>query len=132
MLPPRRAAPSTRSSACKGRFIRPASGVSWAEMTKKPASFDVTCPCCGAVLKLDGETHAVIAHTEPPRPKTFSDLEEAARALREQDSRRESIFRQSVEAQKNQADLLDKKFQEALKRAKEAPDIQRVRDIDLD
>jgi hypothetical protein len=101
-------------------------------MSKRPPSFDVTCPCCGAVLKLDSETRAVIAHTEPPRQKTFNDLEDAARALREQDTRRESIFRQSVEAQKNSADLMDKKFQEAVKRAKEAPDIARVRDIDLD
>jgi Zn-finger nucleic acid-binding protein len=101
-------------------------------MAKKPADFEVTCPCCRAVLKLDGETHAVLAHTEPPRPKTFNDLEEAARALREQDTRRESIFRQSVEAEKNRGDLLSKKFDEALKRAKDAPDMDRVRDIDLD
>lgn len=101
-------------------------------MAKKPADFEVTCPCCRAVLKLDGETRAVLAHTEPPRPKTFNDLEEAARALREQDTRRESIFRQSVEAEKNRGDLLSKKFDEALKRAKDAPDMDRVRDIDLD
>jgi len=102
-------------------------------MAKKQAAFDVTCPCCSAVLKIDPETRAVIAHTPPVRPKTFNDMEEAARAMHEQDSRRESIFRQSVEAQKNASDLLEKKFQEALKRAKETPDTGKpIRDFDLD
>jgi len=102
-------------------------------MAKKIAAFDVTCPCCNAVLKVDPETRAVIAHTAAVKPKTFNDMEEAARAMHEQDSRRESIFRQSVEAQKNASDLLDKKFQEALKRAKESPDTGKpIRDFDLD
>jgi len=67
------------------------------------------------------------------RPKMFNDIEEAARAMKEQDSRRESVFRQSVEAQKHQSDLLNKKFEEALKRAKETPDTGKpIRDFDLD
>jgi hypothetical protein len=38
-----------------------------------------------------------------------------------------------VEAQKNSADLLEKKFQEAVKRAKESPDTGKpIRDFDLD
>ncbi|HYY68854.1 MAG TPA: hypothetical protein VE734_03905 [Terriglobales bacterium] len=101
-------------------------------MPKSTKEFEVTCPCCSAVLKVDGATAAVIAHTAPVRPRTFADMDEAARAMKEQDARKESIFRQSVEAEKHKADLLDKKFQEAVKRAKEAPDISRVRDIDLD
>ncbi len=100
---------------------------------KAVAAFEVTCPCCGALLKVDGETHAVIAHTAPKVPKTFEDLEAAARAMKEQDSRKESIFRQSVEAERNKSDLLEKKFQEALKRAKESPDTGKpIRDFDLD
>ena len=60
-------------------------------------------------------------------------MEEAARALREHDSRRESIFRQSLDAQKNASELLEKKFQEAVKKAKETPDTGRpIRDFDLD
>ena len=102
-------------------------------MAKGPSQFEVTCPCCGAVLKVDTASRAVIAHTAPVRPKTFENMEEAARAMREQDGRRESLFRQSVEAEKNKAQLLEKKFQEAVKRAKEAPDTGRpIRDIDLD
>jgi len=102
-------------------------------MAKKATAFEVTCPCCSAVLKVDPETQAVIAHTAAVKPKTFHDIEEAARAMKEQDNRRDSIFRQSVEAQKNASDLLEKKFQEALRKAKESPDTGKpIRDFDLD
>jgi ribulose kinase len=99
----------------------------------KNSSFEVTCPCCSAVLKVDTATQAVIAHTAAVKPKTFNDIEEAARAMKEQDNRRDSIFRQSVENQKHAGDLLEKKFQEAVKKAKETPDTGRpIRDFDLD
>ena len=104
-----------------------------ARVAKRESNFDVTCPCCGAVLKIDAATRAVISHVAPVKPKTFQDMEEAARAMNEQDSRRESIFRQSVDAQKHAAELLEKKFQEAVKKAKETPDTGRpIRDLDLD
>jgi hypothetical protein len=102
-------------------------------MPKNLAPFEVGCPCCGALLKIDAETKAVIAHTPKAVPKTFEDLEAAAKAMKDQDSRKESLFRQSVEAQKHSGDLLEKKFQEALKRAKETPDTGKpIRDFDLD
>jgi hypothetical protein len=102
-------------------------------MGKSSLQFEVPCPCCGALLKIDSATKAVIAHTPKAVAKTFEDLESAARAMKDQDSRKESIFRQSVEAHKHQGDLLEKKFQEALKRAKETPDTGKpLRDFDLD
>lgn len=102
-------------------------------MTKRESNFDVTCPCCGAVLKIDDSTHGVISHVAPVKPKMFQDMEEAARAMKEQDGRRDSIFRQSIEAQKHASELLDKKFQEAVKKAKETPDTGKpIRDFDLD
>ena len=102
-------------------------------MAKDATTFEVTCPCCTAVLKVDPSERAVIAHTAAVKPRTFADMEEAARAMKEQDNRRESIFRQSVEAQKHASDLLEKKFQEAVKRAKESPDTGKpIRDFDLD
>ena len=95
--------------------------------------FDVGCPCCGASIKIDPETHGVISHIAPIKPKTFENFEAAAEAMRAQDSRRESLFQQSVEAEKNKADLLEKKFQEAMRKAKESPDTGKpFRDFDLD
>jgi ribulose kinase len=102
-------------------------------MAKNVPAFEVTCPCCNAVLKVDAQTKAVISHTAAVRPKMFEDIEAAARAMKEQDSRRDSIFRQSVEAQKHASDLLEKKFQEAVKKAKESPDTGKpIRDWDLE
>jgi hypothetical protein len=95
--------------------------------------FEVTCPCCSATLKVDSATRAVISHTAAVKPKTFADFEAAAKAMREQEGRKESLFRQAVDAEKNKADLLEKKFQEAVKKAKETPDEpHRIRDFDLD
>ncbi len=103
-------------------------------MAKNAPAFEVTCPCCGAVLKVDSATKAVLSHVPKATPKMFSDFEDAARAMKEQEGRKESIFQQSVEAHKHQADLLEKKFQEALKKAKETPDTpgKPLRDFDLD
>jgi hypothetical protein len=102
-------------------------------MAKTVTAFEITCPCCGALMKVDPAEKAIISHTAPVKPKTFNDIEEAARAMKEQDVRRESIFRQSVEAQKHASDLLEKKFQEAVRKAKESPDTGKpIRDFDLD
>jgi hypothetical protein len=99
---------------------------------KNTEAFEVGCPHCSAVLKVDPENKAVIAHTAPVAPKMFENFEAAASAMKEQEGRRESLFRQSVEAEKNKASLLEKKFQEALKKAKETPDTKPIRDFDLD
>ena len=68
-----------------------------------------------------------------PKKKMFEDFGEAAKALREADARRDSIFAQSVDAQKNKDDVMAKKFAEAVKKAKETPLTDRpLRDFDLD
>ncbi len=95
--------------------------------------FEVMCPDCGAMLKVDPVTRSVIAHVPAPKKKMFEDFGEAAKALREADARRDSIFAQSVDAQKNKDDVMAKKFAEAVKKAKETPLADRpLRDFDLD
>ena len=125
---------NARAGPCERDSVRlPCFAVSFLTMAKKSSAFEVTCPCCSAVLKVDADDEVVIGHTAPPRVKTFNDIEEAARAMKEQDTRRDSIFRQSVEAQKHASDVLEKKFQEAVKKAKETPDTGKpLRDFDLD
>ncbi len=98
----------------------------------KESIFEVACPDCGAMLRIDASTGNVISHTSAPRKRMFEDLETAAKAMREQDERKESIFRQSVDAERNKADLLEKKFAEALRKAKDAPEGKPLRDFDLD
>lgn len=95
--------------------------------------FEVACPDCGAMLKVDASTRAVIAHTPAPRKRTFEDFDQAGRAMREADERKESLFRQAVDAEKNKEDLFNKRFAEALKKAKETPDTGKpLREFDLD
>ena len=95
--------------------------------------FEVTCPDCGGMLKVDPVTRSVISHTSAPRKKTFGDFGEAARALKDADARRDSLFAQSVEAEKNKDDVMAKKFAEAVKKAKQSPLTDRpLRDFDLE
>ena len=84
------------------------------------------------MLSIDAATGLVVSHTPAPRKRMFEDLETAAQAMREQDERTESIFRQSVEAEKNKEDLFEKKFAEALRKTKDAPDSKPLRIFDLD
>ncbi|HUY94662.1 MAG TPA: hypothetical protein VMU71_05165 [Terracidiphilus sp.] len=84
------------------------------------------------MIKIDAANGLVISHTPAPRKRMFEDLETAAKAMRDHEERKESIFRQSVDAEKNKADLLEKKFAEALKKAKDAPDVKPLREFDLD
>jgi len=99
---------------------------------KKDRVFEVACPDCSAMLRIDADTGALISHTSAPRKRTFEDLAAATKAMHEQDERKESIFRQSMEAEKNKGDLLEKKFAEALKKAKDAPEGKPLREFDLD
>ena len=98
----------------------------------KDKAFEVACPDCGAMLKIDAQSGVLVSHTSAPRKRMFEDLEMAAQAMREHGERTESIFRQSVDAEKNKEDLLEKKFAEAMRKAKDAPEGKPLREIDLD
>jgi hypothetical protein len=95
--------------------------------------FDVECPCCQAILKVDAATRAVIAHTVPEKPKPIEDLAAEVAKLKGEGARREELFRKQFEAEKTHGKVLEKKFDELFKRAKENPDTAPPqRDIDLD
>jgi hypothetical protein len=95
--------------------------------------FDVECPCCQAILKVDAATRAVIAHTVPEKPKPIEDLAAEVAKLKGEGARREELFQKQFEAEKTHGKVLEKKFDELFKRAKENPDTTPPkRDIDLD
>ena len=94
--------------------------------------FDVECPCCQAILKIDAETQVVIAHTVPEKPRAIEDLAAEVAKLKGEGARREQLFQKSFEAEKSHGKVLEKKFDELFKRAKENPDEKPpTRDIDL-
>jgi hypothetical protein len=85
-------------------------------------AFIVECPCCKAKLTLDPELRAVVSHEPPPPTRTVGDLGAAFDKLRSRSSQIEERFRQGVEAEGQKGKLLDRKFQEGLKKAKDSPD----------
>jgi hypothetical protein len=95
--------------------------------------FQVTCPCCQTALRIDPVLHAVISHEEPVKPAPIEDLAAAVAKLKGEAGRREEVFRKSVAHEKNQGQVLNRKFDELLKQAKENPDFgKKPRDFDLD
>ena len=95
--------------------------------------FEVPCPCCQAILTVDPETRAVIAHTIPQKPKPIEDLAAEVEKLKGAGARRDEVFRKNFEAEKQHGQVLSKKFDELFKRAKENPDTTPpIRDFDLD
>lgn len=96
-----------------------------------PAIIDVECPCCRASLHVDAVLGVVLSHTAAKAPPSV-DLDDTARMLREQRERIEEKFRQSVESERVKDDVLDRKFQDGLRRAKDGPIEKPLRDFDLD
>jgi hypothetical protein len=95
--------------------------------------FEVECPCCEATLTIDPETRAVIAHTVKEKPRPIEDLAAEVAKLKGAGARHEEVFQKNVADQKIHGKVLEKKFDELFKRAKESPDTgPRVRDFDLD
>jgi len=101
-------------------------------MVKKPAPpIEVTCPCCAAKLTVDTELAVVLSHVAPPRAAPDVDINDAARILEEQAKKREDKFRDSWVAESKKEDVLNRKFEEALKKAKDQPAEKPLRDFDL-
>lgn len=85
-------------------------------------SFKVECPCCRAKLTIDGELRAVISHETPPPKRSVADLDKAVSALDSKAVEREERFKRELESQGQKSQVLDRKFQEGLKKAKDSPD----------
>jgi len=99
----------------------------------RKGQFEIECPCCQATLKIDAETRAVISHKAPEKPKPIEDLAAEVAKLKGAAGRREELFQKQVAAEKMHGKVLEKKFDELFKQAKEKPDLAPpVRDIDLD
>jgi hypothetical protein len=95
--------------------------------------FDVECPCCQATLKVDPVTRAVISHKVPEKPAPIEDLAAAVAKLKGEEGRRDEVFRKQIAAEKARGGILNTKFDELLRQAKENPDrTPPKRDIDLD
>jgi len=92
-------------------------------MTKgKSELIEVRCPCCEATLKIDPQLKSVISHEEHVKPRSIEDMETAVQKLKGEEARRAEAFEKSVEAHKSHHQVLERKFDELFKQAKENPD----------
>ncbi len=95
------------------------------------SEFETTCPCCQATLVIDTNLRRIVRHEEPARGDR-PELSDAQRILEEEAARREAIFQQSVSAERTRGDALSRRFEEALRQAREEPITKPTRDFDLD
>ncbi len=100
-------------------------------MAKLQTEYEVTCPCCDATLVIDAGLKRVVRHIEAERPDKPK-LDDAHRILAEEKARRDSLFEQSVQSERTRGDALSRRFEEALKQAREEPISKPSRDFDLD
>ena len=80
-------------------------------MARLKSEIEITCPCCQSTLVIDTNLGRVVSHHEPERGNK-PELSEAQRILSEEAARREAIFQQSVDNEKNRGDALSRRFEE--------------------
>src|SRR6185436_16187824 len=89
-------------------------------MARLNSELELLCPCCGATLVFDRNLERIVEHRAPERADK-PELDKAQRILAEEAARREAIFEQSMQAEKSRGDALSKRFEEALRQARQEP-----------
>jgi hypothetical protein len=100
-------------------------------MAKLKSELELTCPCCRSTLVVDINLGRIVSHREPERGDK-PELNDAQRILAAEAARRESLFEQSIAAEKGRDDALTRRFEEALKQARGEPVTRPTRDFDFD
>lgn len=83
---------------------------------------EVKCPCCDATLQIDPELRAVISHQEAEKPHVVEDIAVAVQRLKGEEARRAEAFDKSFAEHKSHHQVLERKFDELLKQAKDKPE----------
>jgi uncharacterized Zn finger protein (UPF0148 family) len=100
-------------------------------MGRLRTEYEVSCPCCQATLVIDEGLKRVVRHQAPERADKPT-LDDAHGILAAEKARRDALFEQSVESHKTRGDALSRRFEEALRQAKDEPISKPSRDFDLD
>ncbi len=88
----------------------------------EPQLVEVRCPCCEATLQVDPKLKAVISFEEHRKRPAIEDIGAAVEKLKGEEARRGEVFQKSFEQHKGHHKVLERKFDELLKQAKENPD----------
>ena len=101
-------------------------------MSNENKTIQVTCPCCDAMLTIDPTLAVVLDHKMPVKPHMAVNLKDAVNQVKGEAGRRDEKYQQLAEAEKNKSKVLEAKFQELFKKAKDEPLTKPLKDIDLD
>ena len=97
----------------------------------KTKKIEVECPCCSNRLTVDAATGDVLAErrAKPDLAKTFDD---AMSSVQSGANRREDAFDKAHDRTRRLDDVLEKKFEEARKKAAENPSDKPFNPMDAD
>ncbi len=100
----------------------------------EPSKLTLRCPDCESHLVVDATTGEVLYHKKAKAPSGADrDFDMLLEELKEEKSQAEEIFEREVEAHRDRDRLLEERFEEALRQAKQDPDDgPPPRPIDLD
>ncbi|MBM4260129.1 MAG: hypothetical protein FJ145_01680 [Deltaproteobacteria bacterium] len=101
-------------------------------MSNETKTIQIACPCCDAMLTIDSTLAVVLDHKAAVKPSPVAQIKDAVSFVKEEANKREEKYKQAVEAERNKSKVLEAKFQELFKKAKEEPIEKPLKDIDLD
>ncbi|HUD72991.1 MAG TPA: hypothetical protein VMQ62_13615 [Dongiaceae bacterium] len=84
-------------------------------------NFEVTCPCCETLLVIDPDTGAILRE-ERVHKREHKSLDDALDSVAAKKRESESRLERALEDQKNRDAILEKKFEEARRRAATSTD----------
>lgn len=91
----------------------------------------VDCPCCKTKLVVDAATGTILSE-ERPKADHAATFEQAMTDVKSEAARREDAFSKAFDRTKNLDDLLQKKFEEARRKAADDPSPKPKNPLDLD
>ena len=91
----------------------------------------VDCPCCKTKLVVDAATGTILSEERPKADPTAT-FEQAMTDVKTGAARREDAFSKAFDRTKNLDDLLQKKFEEARRKAASDPSTKPKNPLDLD
>lgn len=100
-------------------------------MAKLKSEIEIECPSCRSMLVVDLNLGRVVAHKARESGQKV-ELVDAHKILSDEAARRDAAFEQSVESERTRGDALSRRFEEALRQAKDEPIRKPTRDFDLD
>lgn len=90
----------------------------------------VVCPCCSTKLVVEAQSGEILSE-ERPKVDPEKSFESAMSQVKSGSQRREEAFAKAFDRTKRLDDLLEKKFEEARKKAKDEP-AKPINPMDLD